>query len=433
MTATPTAELSDLPLLTDLVPIAEWSRDLLGASRALLARQVDLLRHPDGGVVVVRNASLRALAENSAVGNAPVSFLTGRSNERLRRALESGEGTQCPVGTQPLEHFLGNQVFTMNPPVHTELRRGLARPLMPRPVQAFAPLAERVVDDLLQELVGTGEVDFGPDFAAVFATRFWTEQLGLQPGHAGRIQHLMEEMNLQFRFNPEPDDLTRARTATREYMALVESLVDQAWSGGPNELLTLLAEGVHGAELDGAPVDFRANVASNFFDAFHTVGVALTNAAYHLFTSPSDVAAVRADQSLVPQVFSEATRISPPLMLTTRMTLEDVQHGDHVLSAGTPVHMIWVAGNYDPEAFPDPERFDLSRTLRHAMTFGGGAHVCPGRNAVRLLSEVALRALTSPDVHVEPTGSPQWIEGSGIRHLDSFRVRLSRPTTSNGG
>ena len=38
MTATPTAELSDLPLLTDLVPIAEWSRDLLGASRALLAR-----------------------------------------------------------------------------------------------------------------------------------------------------------------------------------------------------------------------------------------------------------------------------------------------------------------------------------------------------------------------------------------------------------
>jgi cytochrome P450 len=432
MTATPTAELSRLPLLTDLVPIAEWSRDLLGASRALLARDVDLLRHPDGGVVVVRNASLRSLAENPAVGNAPVSFLTGRSNERLRRAMESGEGTQCPVGTQPLEHFLANQVFTMNPPVHTELRRGLARPLMPRPVQAFAPLAERVVDDLLQELVGTGEVDFGRDFAAVFVTRFWTEQLGLPPGHAGRIQHLMEEMNLQFRFNPEPDDLTRARTAAREYMALVESLVDQAWTSGPNELLTLLAEGVHGAELDGAPVDFRANVASNFFDAFHTVGVALTNAAYHLFTSPSEVVAVRADQSLVPQVFSEGTRISPPLMLTTRMTLEDVEHRDHLLPAGTPVHMIWVAGNHDPEVFPEPERFDLSRTIRHATTFGGGAHVCPGRNAVRLLSEVALRALTSPEVQVEPTGSPQWIEGSGIRHLDAFRVRLSRPTTSNG-
>jgi cytochrome P450 len=433
MTATPTAELSDLPLLTDLVPIAEWSRDLLGASRALLARQVDLLRHPDGGVVVVRNASLRALAENSAVGNAPVSFLTGRSNERLRRALESGDATECPVGTQPLEHFLGNQVFTMNPPVHTELRRGLARPLMPRPVMAFVPLAERVVDDLLEELAGTGEVDFGRDFAAVFVTRFWTEQLGLGPGHAGRIQHLMEEMNLQFRFNPAPDDLTRARTATREYMALVESLVDQAWASGPNELLTLLVQGVDGAELDGAPVDFRANVASNFFDAFHTVGVALTNAAYHLFTSPSDVAAVRADQSLVPQVFTEGTRISPPLMLTTRMTLEDVQHGDYLLPTATPVHMIWAAGNHDPEAFPDPERFDLSRAVRHATTFGGGAHVCPGRNAARLLSEVALRALTSPDVHVEPTGSPQWIEGSGIRHLDSFRVRLSRPTTSNGG
>jgi cytochrome P450 len=431
MTATPTAELSSLPLLTDLVPIAEWSRDLLGASRSLLARDVDLLRHPDGGVVVVRNESLRALAENPAVGNAPVSFLTRRSNERLRRARETGEGTQCQVGTQPLEHFLGNQVFTMNPPLHTELRRGLVRPLMPRPVQAFVPLAERVVNDLLDELVRTGEVDFGPDFAAVFVTRFWTEQLGLPAGHADRIQHLMEEMNLQFRFSPAADDLARARTATREYMALVESLVDQAWAAGPNELLSVLAQGVHGAELDGAPVDFRANVASNFFDAFHTVGVALTNSAYHLLTSPADLAAVRADQSLVPQVFSEGTRISPPLMLTTRMTLEEVVHGEHVLPAGTPVHMIWVAGNHDPEAFPDPERFDLSRTIRHATTFGGGAHVCPGRNAARLLSEVALRALTSPDVHVEPIGSSRWTEGSGVRQLDAFPVRFSRPT--NGG
>jgi cytochrome P450 len=433
MTAAQTAELSGLPLLTDFVPMAEWSRDLLGASRSLLARDVDLLRHPDGGVVVVRNASLRALAENSAVGNAPVSFLTGRSNERLRRARERGEGTHCPVGIEPLEHFLGNQVFTMNPPVHTELRRGLARPLMARSVQTFVPLAETVVRDLVEELVGAGEVDFGSDFAAVFATRFWTEQLGLPAGHAGRIQHLMEEMNLQFRFNPAPDDLARARTATREYMAIVESLVDQTWAAGPNELLTALAQGVHGAELDGAPVDLRANLASNFFDAFHTVGVALTNAAYHLLTSPADVAAVRANQSLVPQVFSEGTRISPPLMLTTRMTLADVEHGEHVLPAGTPVHMIWAAGNHDPEAFPDPERFDLSRTIRHATTFGGGAHICPGRHAARLLSEVALRVLTSPDARVEPTGSSRWIEGSGIRQLDSFRVRFGRPTISNGG
>ena len=40
--------------------------------------------------------------------------------------------------------------------------------------------------------------------------------------------------------------------------------------------------------------------------------------------------------------------------------------------------------------------------------------------------------ISNSSVAIEPTGSPQWIEGSGIRHLDAFRVRLSRPTTSNG-
>lgn len=433
MTATHAEVIGDLPLLSDLVPMAEWSRDLFGASRSLLAGDADLLRHPDGGVVVLRNASIRALAEDPAVGNAPVSFLTGRSDERLRRARETTEASRCPVGTQPLEHFLGNQVFTMNPPVHAELRRALARPLMPRPVQSFVPLGERVLDELLEELAGAGEIDFGTDLAAVFVTRFWTEQLGLPDGHAGRIQKLMEEMNLQFRFNPVPDDLARARTATGEYMSLVESLVEHALAAGPNELLALLTQGARGAELGGAPVDVRANIASNFFDAFHTVGVAITNAAYHLLASPADLAAVREDPSLVPQVFTEGTRISPPLMLTTRMTLAEVRHGDVLLPTGTPVHMIWVAGNHDPAAFNDPERFDLSRTVRDATTFGGGAHLCPGRNAARMLGEVALRAVTAPGVRVEPTGTSQWVEGSGIRQLDSFRVRISRPATSDDG
>lgn len=435
MKATQAETIAELPLLTDLVPLEEWSRDMYAASRSLLSSDVDLLRHPDGGVVVVRNASVRVLAEDPAVGNAPVSFLTGRSDERLRRARETSDAgeSRCPVGTQPLEHFLGNQVFTMNPPVHTELRRALARPLMPRQVQAFVPLAERVCDDLLDELAGAGEIDLGQDLAAVFVTRFWTEQLGLPPGHAARIQHLMEEMNLQFRFAPAPDDLARARTATQEYMALVESLVEQALAAGPNDLLALLTRGALGAELNGAPVDVRANVASNFFDAFHTVGVAIANAFYHLLASPADLVAVREDPTLVGQAFAEGIRISPPLMLTTRMTLAEVRHGDLLLPAGTPVHMIWVAGNLDPIAFPDPERYDLSRPVRHATTFGGGAHVCPGRNAARVLGEVALRALTAPGVRVEPTGTSHWVEGSGIRQLDSFRVRISRPATRNDG
>lgn len=420
-----TAQLSDLPLLTDLVPADEWARDIIASSRTLFARGAGLLRHPDGGLVVVANDSLRALAETPAVGNAPVSYLTGRSAARLKAAAQSSGGAQCPVGLEPVEHFLGNQVFTMNPPVHTMLRRGLLRPLMPKAVLAFEPMAASIARSLVDELVAAGDVDFGPEFAAVFVTTFWTQQLGLPPGHAERIQHLMEEMNLQFRFSPTPEQSMRARTATREYMALLESLVDQAWAAGPNELLTMLADGVHGVELNGGPADFRASVASNFFDAFHTVGVALTNAFYHLVTSPEDLEAVRADPSLVPQVFTEGTRVSPPLMLTTRMTLDDVEHAGHLIPAGTPLHMIWAAGNHDPEAFTEPERFDLARAVQRTTTFGGGAHMCPGRNAARLLSETAIRVLTSPDVGVEVVGSSSWVEGSGIRHLDSLRVRFS--------
>jgi cytochrome P450 len=423
MTTHESVALADLPALADLVDPADWSTDIIAASRRLFSRNVGLLRAADGAVMVVRNEDLRALAENPHVGNAPVEYLTGRSEARARRA---GGDDGCPVDVKSLAHFLRNQVFTMNPPVHAILRRGLARPLMPRAVQAFEPLATRVAREVLAEAAAEDAINFGPDFAAPYVTRFWTRQLGIPVDHAVRIQHLMEEMNLQFLFDPSAEESRRARRATAEYMALLESQVEAAWSAGPNELLAQLAAGVDGAELDGSPADFRSSVASNFFDAFHTIGVALTNATFALFTSEDGVRQVRDEPALIANAFSEGVRLAPPLMLLTRMALDDFEYQGVRVPKDTPIHMIWGAGNHDPAVFESPDTFDLRRGPRFMTTFGGGAHICPGRNAARMLAECALRVLTSPEVRVEFVDqSHEWVRGSGIRQLESFRVKIS--------
>lgn len=413
--------IGDLPLVADVVAPEQWSANLLATSFDLLQRGIRLLRSTDGGLIVLGHAELRDLAAHPAVGNAPVEFLTGRSDERYRRA--SG-GSDCPVSVEASIHFLGNQVFTMNPPVHTLLRRRLVRPLMPRPVRALAGRAVDVAEEVLAELATqTDGFELGPEFSARYVTRFWTRQLGIPVEHAARIQHLMEEMNLQFLFDPTAAEITRGRTATAEYMALVESEIEQAWSRGPGELLTQLAEGLDTVELNGSPTDYRASVASNFFDAFHTVGVAVTNSVYELFTRPKQLQMVRDDDTLVAQAFAEGIRLAPPLMLTTRVALEDFDYHRMQIPEGTPLHMIWAAGNYDATAFPNPDTYDLSRPPRFGMTFGGGAHLCPGRNAAQMLSETALRVLTRPDVNLRfVSAQHEWVPGSGIRHLRSLRA-----------
>jgi cytochrome P450 len=43
-----------------------------------------------------------------------------------------------------------------------------------------------------------------------------------------------------------------------------------------------------------------------------------------------------------------------------------------------------IAANHDPEAFPDPERFDITRDARGHVAFGYGIHQCLGQALARV-------------------------------------------------
>lgn len=421
MTADEAMSLGDLPALADLADLQEWSANLSEVSRRLFDRGIRLMRSADGGVFVLGGADLRALAGNPAVGNASADFLMSRAEQRFRRAARDG----CPIDQRAQAHFLETQVFTANPPEHTVARRRLARPLMPKAVLAFEGRALQVCEELVGEHADGVVFDFGRDFAAQFVGRFWTQQLGIPVRHAARIQALMEEMNLLFVFDPSADEVRRAQDGTAEYMSTVETAVGSAWRAGPNEFLRQLADGMDVDEINAAPVEFGSYVAANFFDAFHTVGVALTNAVFELFSRPEQVQAVRDTPQLAANALSEGIRLAPPLMLSTRMALEDFEHAGLTIPVGTPIHMVWITGNYDPAVFELPDTFDVNRPRGTSATFGGGIHLCPGRNAAQLLCQIALSVLTRPNVDLRLVDDEHdWVEGSGMRQLRCLKTTL---------
>jgi hypothetical protein len=68
-------------------------------------------------------------------------------------------------------------VFTANPPLHGPTRQLLAKPFGMKQVAAFDDLVRGVVDKVLAEVAGAGEIDFGFDF---------TEQVTAGSGRADR-------------------------------------------------------------------------------------------------------------------------------------------------------------------------------------------------------------------------------------------------------
>lgn len=88
-------------------------------------------------------------------------------------------------------------------------------------------------------------------------------------------------------------------------------------------------------------------------------------------------------------VVSEALRKYPPLGFLNRKTMQtyEVPNSNIVLEKDTPIYIPMLALHYDPEYFPEPDKFDPERFNEENkrnmpacvyFPFGEGPHTCIG-------------------------------------------------------
>lgn len=413
--------LGELP---EFLALAEegWHLDLVASFSRLMARtDAGLLRTGDGTVIAFRHRDVKALATTREVGNMPIEVITGDS--RRRRA--GGRGGDVGEAEGGFFGMLADQAFTHNPPLHEHTRRMLGRQLLLHNVSRFLPVAAAVLGSVVASLEGRAEVDFAGDVARPYVARFWAEVLGLSASEADEVSALMREMNRIFLLERAAADSAAVDRAADRYSELVRRAAERSRQGPPNALVEEMRSDLAAIEVAGRPEDIGHYLAANLFDGFHTIAVAVANAMYCLLASGAEQA-VRADPALVPPAVTEAFRLAPPLLLTHRYALGDVVHDGVVIPAGTAIAMLWGSPNRDPSIFPDPDAFRLDRPANVLLTFGGGAHLCPGRNAARLLTEHALASLLGAPPRFRLAGGHDYgfTPASAIRELVDFPIEV---------
>src|SRR5947207_820106 len=111
------------------------------------------------------------------------------------------------------------------------------------------------------------------------------------------------------------------------------------------------------------------------------------NGTLALLRNPDQLAALRADRSLLGQAVEEFLRYDGPIecviMHFTRH--EDVMIGGTAIpGAGEPVLISVASTGRDPARFADPEAFDISRAPSGHLGFGHGIHYCLGAPLARM-------------------------------------------------
>ena len=116
-----------------------------------------------------------------------------------------------------------------------------------------------------------------------------------------------------------------------------------------------------------------------------------------------------------------------PVGYSDRWAAENTELGGVPIARGDYVVPVFHAANRDPDAFPDPDRFDVRRgEIRSNYSFGKGRHMCLGVNLARLQGQMALRALFErlPGLRLDP-GRPSEPEGFNFRRPEHLHVRWS--------
>jgi hypothetical protein len=139
-------------------------------------------------------------------------------------------------------------------------------------------------------------------------------------------------------------------------------------------------------------------------------------------------ALLRDDETLWPNAVEEMLRFEPPVQYTGRCAMENVRVDGVEIPKGRMVAVLIGGANNDPQVFPDPRRFDVTRAnARDQLAFSAGIHYCLGAALARLEGHVALQTLFTRFPDIEPAAAPVRRRTRLLRGYDSIPVRLHAP------
>ena len=305
---------------------------------------------------------------------------------------------------------------------HTRLRRGAASAFAPDSIEALRPSIRTLARELLDAATGD-EVDAVAGFARPLALGITLHLLGVGMDEAARVGDLTEQvMGATQRADREapPRDPQTARAELGE-------LLDTLEVPGDSLIAALRAEREAGRFSDDDLVAMVVFIA--------TVGQAPTsfvigNALLTMLRNPELLEVLRANSALLANVMDESARFDPPLRVLRRFAAVDTEFGGRQIAAGDQLQLIIPAANRDPAAFPEPNRFDLTRGDRSHLSFGWASHRCLGAPVARVIAEESVALLLEEFPDLTTSGRLEILTGeaAGPTSLGIVGRANTRPT-----
>ncbi|HEU4328668.1 MAG TPA: cytochrome P450 [Roseiflexaceae bacterium] len=346
--------------------------------------------------------------------------------------IRSGWGLSRPVSMQTPEdqaaldkllRFRGMSITGKDGQDHRRMRMLVGKAFSPRLVEQTRGFIQGRVDALLDEAIARGHMEVMQDFALPLSTETIFHICGIPKQLHKRIiqsaNHLAMTPGLGELAPGELAALTDdAFSVFDDVLALIDA---QAADPQDNLIGHMLRAEESGHVLERE--EMSQFVYTLLLGGFETTARMLTNGALALLRNPDQLALLRSNPALIDSAVNEVLRFDPSVMLTFRTSAEEILVRDKVLKPGEMIFLALGAANRDPEQFPDPDRFDITRQPNRHLSFGHGSHFCIGASLGRLEGQIALNSLVQrlPNMRLATT-ELEWNPNFVVRDIKALPI-----------
>jgi cytochrome P450 len=320
-------------------------------------------------------------------------------------------------------------LLNTDPPVHNRLRKTISHLFTPRSLGALAPMIEETTGSLVREARERGEFDLVEDVTDRLALSTLAGVLGV-PQSDQRLffdwaNRIIGYQDAEYAAMSDGAVDPRSPAALSDMHEYALELREYRLRNPGDDVISALAH----ARVDGEPISDEE--FKNFFFLFAVAGndttrSALPGGVLALLEHPEQRALLQADPGLADSATEECLRYAPPVILFRRTATRDTVLRGAEMRAGDKVVVFYPAANRDPEEFPDPDVFDITRSPNRHVSFGYGPHVC----VAAALARMQLRSMFTAVVENMPTlalrGPVERLQSNLVAGIKRMPVSLGR-------
>ncbi len=318
-------------------------------------------------------------------------------------------------------------LIDLDPPEHSRLRQLVSRGFTPKVIKSMDGHFREVAREIIKDAVATGTFDFVTEIAAELPLYAIAELLGLPQEDRHKVFKWSNAMiGAQ---DPEymgADDM--AANAMTELYMYANELAAARKIEPKQDIITTLLEADGDQQLSEHEFDLFVlllSVAGN-----ETTRNATAQGLLAFLENPDQWALLKSDPArYVDGAVEEVLRFGTPVMQFRRTATSDMELGGQQIKEGDAIVMYYIAADRDPDVFPDPDKFDITRSPNPHLAFGGGGpHHCLGVSLARLEMRIMFEELLSQVDHFDLVEPPSRLRSNFIHGLKHLVVKATPAT-----